>query len=468
MSLNLKLNKSLSNLTIEEGPNTPLEQTLKTPLDPPNGCQNGFFIPPQQSFSSSSSLYSNNQMNESDDLLSDLDDANTKATKCYKLGFTSNLDQLILGIYTHILHLPTTTPFLGLIPPSGLVSKVANEVLHNLLVSTSNNNHPLYDQQSVINHDFLRNFKVHPIFLQLIRKRLIELCTFSNGNSSMKLPVYTSINVTVGGNSNRKASISNMALTDGNLYNLNQNNRSRSSSLNLRKQSLTRNNSYNGGNNWLHIGNLNNIRQHNNNNNENVNGSTDSLQSMLDFVPQALINKSANTNNGSVNTPVMTNNGFNSMMMDYQTPPTSHKSSVSSSSVTPPNNIQVYHHATGGDYDDFSFCQQLQQSRSRSSSRGDSFPNPLTINTEHANMQAFNVMNNNATYEGETLDSPFMSATTPSDNFGYFAGNLNNGTSLENQTQCDSPKGEQKISLPNQFTLSEKKRDSLKLKRGIL
>lgn len=487
MNLTLKLNKSLSNLSQPEmGPFTPIDQTLSTPVD--NVQQNGYFPdsfqPPQAPQLTSNSLHSNPSYNESDDILTDIDEpsfGSFRTMRKYTLNFTANFDQLVMSVYSYIMTLPTTTPFTGVIPPSGLVSKVANETMNNLINKTSNGNFPAYDYQNVITIDYLKNQSYQPIFLQLIRKRLLELCNYNSSlkNESNKLPTSTSISISVNGgneqqqqpqqqpqpqsiyNTNiRQSSISNLSLTDANISNYNNNNnpppivRSRSSSLNLRKQSLTRNNSYSG-NNWLHVGNLNNIRPHGLTNQVNqTNGSTDSLQSMQDYVPQSFINRSANQNN------------FNSMMLDYQTPPSSNKGSVSSQSSTPPtssssantiigSNVQIIqnHHANGMEIDDFNLNRSRSISRTSSRNNGSiSLPKPLTINTENANSNGFD----------SSLDSPFMSATTPLEEYGYFM-NAQPNEPIESLSEV----AVNKISLPNQISLSEKKRDSLKMKRGI-
>lgn len=492
-NLSLKLNKSLGNI-IPDGPFTPLDQTLKTPLDC-NQQANYFQEHPKQE-----SIYNHPHYNESDDVLTDIDEpmlGMSKTTQQYTLNFTNNFDQLVMSVYSHILSLPTTTPFLGTTPPSGLVSKVANETMNSLIMHTASNNSPVFDQQSIITNDYLKNNAYQPIFLQLIRKRLIDLCTHQNSrDNSNKLPTSTTVSITVSNGSNgapyhnniRQTSISNLSLTDLNISNYNANNssnnssmRSRSSSLNLRKQSLTRNNSCNGSN-WLHVGNINNIRQHGGNNvpmqNDSMNVSSDSLQSMQDYVPQSLITRSAGNTPTSSNNAMTPNNGFNSMMMGYQTPPNSNKSSVSSgstvssSSTIPNQNIQIVHNnnvTNSNELDYFNFSG----SRSRSGSRsGNSFPGPLTINTDNANFQALNSLNG---CDGDTLDSPFMSATTPSEEFGYFTqGNGFPNTSVESNKDGDNPNStlssnpkKDSINVPSQFGLSEKKRDSLKLKRGI-
>ncbi|EGV60603.1 hypothetical protein CANTEDRAFT_128002 [Yamadazyma tenuis ATCC 10573] len=403
-----------------------------------------------------------------------------------------------MSVYSHILSLPTTTPFSGTIPPSGLVGRVANETMNNLVSSISVNSGASYDQHSIINKDMLSNNSYRPIFLSLIRKRLIELC--SHKNSSSKLPLSTSISINSMQNSNatgnnpyysgnaniyasnaRQSSISNLSLTELNINHYQeqqqaaaQQGKSRSSSINLRKQSLTRNNSYNSTttSNWLHVGNLSTIRH--------PNESTDSLQSMQDYVPQPFINRSANgTSNspngnsalGNMSTPTGSAFSFNNMMMDYQTPPGSNTGSNKSSFSTPPgaplHNIQIVQNPVSTsttapvpnlqEYDEFNFGSR---SRSSSNPRLNGFPRPLTINTDNANLQALNSLNGNT----ETLDSPFMSATTPSDDFSLMQNAFINGSIPQSPI---AEEREERI-LPTKLSLSEKKRDSLRLKRGIL
>lgn len=515
LNLSLKLNKLLSNVAAHDGPFTPLEQTLRTPVDAPHAT----YFPPQPQ-----QMYSNPQYNESDDILTDIDEpafGSFKTTKNYTVSFTHAFDQLVMGVYSRILSLPTTTPFLGAIPPSGLVSKVANETMAGL-VSSSDVMGAIYDHHAVISPDNLRNSHYQPIFLQLIRKRLLDLCQFHGRvvehGLERSLASSTSISITVAGgngaptnasiyNTNtRQTSILNLPLTDLNISAVSGSGaqaRSRLSSMSLRKQSLTRNNSYLG-TNWLHIGNLNNIRPTGNAEN---NMSTDSLQLMQDFVPQSFINRLAgqgglqpphvavhgahmglqpppqgpqlNQSHPQQTTPT---NGFNSMMMDYQTPPSSAKGlfSAASTPLLAQLNIHIVQTPTNShDMDDFLFTL-----RSRLSSRGNgAFPHPLTINTEHANIQ------------GPTLDLPFMLATTPLDDYSYFmscaggsggSAGINTGslsslvTSTSSQMsnypipespvetlQDSTQAANNKINLPSQFSLSEKKRDSLKLKRGI-
>ncbi|EMG48652.1 hypothetical protein G210_0742 [Candida maltosa Xu316] len=179
--------------------------------------------------------------------------------------------------------------------------------------------------------------------------------------------------------------------------------------------------------------------------NPNFNISTDSLQSMQDYVPQSIINRSSTLHSVNSNSNFMSNS--NSMY----------------------------------DSDGFSFLE-----RSRSSSRSNSFPNALKINTDMTNFQQLppqpqtipyqqnpyqpNTPGNGCTPQNghklnsgrNALDSPFIAATVPKDDYFHFSSTNTSSDSI------DLIRGEStKINLPNQYSLSEKKRDSLKLKRGI-
>lgn len=520
-TLTLKMNKSLCD---DSAPLTPVDQTLRTPVDPPN----------HQSYFPNGSFYTHPSHAESDDILTDVDEppSTGRLLKNYSLTFTPVFDQLVLSIYLEILLLPTTTPFLGSVPPLGLVSRVANETMLSLLKNASDS--PVYDTQCVLSPDFLKNHSYQPIILQLIRKRFIDLCSAQKLSSSqpVNLPACTSVQVPAptgsswnnpnpsnGANSiytapgMRQLSILNLLLNEQNVASYQQQptlvaqaaalSRLRSSSLNLRKHSLTRNNSYNGSN-WLHVGNLLNIRPNANlGMHSDQANSTDSLQLMHDFVPRAFIQRNPlslhqNQNAGLGPAP----GGFNAMMLDYQTPPSSSKSSFSLGST--PNNSYSNSYGnnlqptpgsagSGSEMDE----TDLEPLRSRSSSRGNglngSFPRPLTINTDSCNfLQNMNMHipggysgpGQNFFGNGEALNSPFLSATTPSEEHGYFVGHpLSNGIGstlpstgglrggpLIPESPVKEPamaNGNNKINLPGQFSLSEKKRDSLKMKRGI-
>lgn len=533
-TLSLKMNKSFAILPTD-APFTPVEQTLRTPVDPPN--QMSYFPQPP-----APTLYSNPQYNESDDILTDIDEPTPKAMRNYSVSFTPLFDTLVMNVYSHIVSLPTTTPFLGSVPPSGLVSRVANETFHSLIKNTAADNSAVYDTQSTLSHDHLKNHAYQPIFLQLIRKRLIDLCAVQRP-SNVPLPQITSVQVPVpsgagqvvtsgsqasngsfnggfygsnatnaanaaphsvyNGSGLRQLSISNLLLNEQNVSNYNQllaqaaqmvalnNSRLRLSSLNLRKHSLTRNNSYSGSN-WLHVGNVQNIRSNGANTlgmNPEFGASSDSLQLMHDYVPQAFIRQGAllaslTQSGGNWNQSVPAT-GFNSMMLDYQTPSSSVKSSILLGS-----NRDAISLSSQGAMSDCEECTPLIM-RSRSLSRGNVgglFPKPLTINTDTSGYGMPQVgsigQGSNGAVLGETLDSPFVSATIPTEDVGYFGANgqtsslgnllpslngLRSGPLIPESPGKDVPmaNGNNKINLPGQFSLSEKKRDSLKLKRGI-
>lgn len=523
-TLSLKLNKPF--LGASDAPFTPVEQTLHTPKDVQG--QLSYFPPHLQPIHP----YSNPQYSESDDILTDGDDLQMHVNRNYSISFTLNFDQLLMNIYSYFLLLPTTTPFLGITPPLGLVSRVANETLltvsRNVLEEASNPNFE-YDTQNILSFENVSNRSYKPIFLQLIRKRLLDLCSTqkvggSSKSASDQAPTVTSVQISVpslipsnSGNhcqsqnsvyqglGLKQLSISNLLLSEQNISNYQQNqqgqvphnaqaalnsSRLRSSSLNLRKQSLTRNNSYSGSN-WLHVGNMSSARSANTPMNGGQlldnNASTDSLQLMHDFVPHAFLNRQGSTlSNGSQNVGSGFNSGFNSMMLDYQTPVSSGKSINSVGSTSPSRDCI----SSSGSISETESVGSLFF-RSRYSSRGNSSNcpvlKPLVINTDpnnfsHSTLQT-PVFGGNL--NGEGLHSPFVSAITPSEDFGYFLSGCTSAPS-SNNTGVTTPNSgsfrsgnlipespvkdatSSKLNMTSQFGLSEKKRDSLKLKRGIL
>lgn len=449
---------------MSDAPFTPVEQTLRTPVEQPNG----YF---------SQSFYSNPQANESDDVLTDADES-SKVVRNYSLSFTPVFDQLVLGIYSHILLQPTTTPFLGSIPPLGLVSRVANETFQSLVRHMSSDNAPVYDANCVLSQDHLRNHIHQPIILQLIRKRLLDLCSGLRVPPGAPTQVLVAVSAPNAGLGLRQLLILNLLLSELNVsafQSTNSSTRLRSSSLNLRKHSLTRNNSYSGSN-WLHVGNVQGGRL---GMNPELGASTDSLQLMHDYVPQAFIRLAGSL--ASLQNAAWPSNpapGFHSMMMDYQTPPTSNKSSVSMGSTPPSTSsnrdtLCMQTPGSGSETEDFGPLLLRLRSLSRGTTGG-SFPRPLTINTDAHGVGSAHI--NGYGNTGEALHSPFISAVTPNEEMCYFGGNpLVLGNVLPNLSGLrsgplipESPvKDGAKVSIPGQFSLSEKKRDSLKLKRGI-
>ncbi|EGW34310.1 uncharacterized protein SPAPADRAFT_54463 [Spathaspora passalidarum NRRL Y-27907] len=521
LNLSLKINNKAPDM--DSRPFTPIDATVRTPLEPPphnlphHGSQ--LSSQPMQASNSSSpfyftnnpwveqqqqqhqQIYQNPEYTESDDILTDIDEPNDFGRRNYTIYFTQHFDQLLMSIYSNILLLPTTTPFSGHIPPSGLAGRVANEIMSNLIKTLNGNGQPpMYDQQSIINREYLKNHEYQPIILQLIRKRLMDLCHYNHNSAQFKLPEATTTQVAA--NTLRHSSISNLSLNEMNISTYSNGNgsnsssanpvqppRSRSSSLNLRKQSLTRNNS----NNWLHVGNMNNLRppqapQQGGYSNFNI--STDSLQSIQDSVPQSIITRTTpvvNANNPTLLNQFQQPNPQYAMMMEYNpnsnqnsnTPPPSHKSSLYTPPPSATNSSANFNLPPVSDHEEFDYFP-----RARSGSRTNvQFPqHTLNIDTNLANLQlqppsmpvngnTFNSYRHNSN-GAITLDSPFMSATTPGDD--YYGGFPQPqaqalGTSPSRGDSPDSMKlGESaRFNLPASVSLNEKKRDSLKLKRGI-
>lgn len=502
-----------------DGPYTPMEQTLQTPIDPP-GRQ--LYFPPQTLVSQNLlillqqlAIYMNPHYSESDDILTDADEPQPRVKCSYSTNFTAAFDALVLGVYQEILALPTTTPFSGSTPPLGLVSKVANETFSRLGKLTAPDTEAAnvsFDTNSVITYEHLRNHAFHPVIMQLIRKRLIDLCVQTRGHSlpsnasggagattsvQLSLPanIAWGVQPSANGNNNNNNNnnglfysgnpqflllILNLLLSEQNVAAFAQA-RLRSSLLSLRKHSLTRNNSYTGSN-WLHVGNMAPSRPNGSlGMNPDLGASTDLLQLMHDFVPQAFINRSSGTAPGSQASGGRPPQGiwgppagFNSMMGEYHTPPSLTKASFSAGETPPQSAGGGMLHTPGSaisDLDDFGMLLV----RSRSSSRGTTgagfpspFPRPLTINTDLGGYLGAAQFGSGVP---EALHSPFVSATTPAEEpSDYISGGAARGSSgffPESPKDVPMTSSNNKINLPGQFSLSEKKRDSLKLKRGI-
>ncbi|OBA23599.1 hypothetical protein METBIDRAFT_30034 [Metschnikowia bicuspidata var. bicuspidata NRRL YB-4993] len=524
-TLSLKLNKSFQ---VPDGPFTPVEQTLQTPVAAPN--QNSYFAFPSLDLHHGLSFFSQAQDNESDDVMTDIDEAPLlllpKVLRNYSVSFNASFDQILMTVYSHILLLPTTTPFLGLIPPLGLASRVANETLQRMILESDpmSGKHPtVFDAQGTLNNEQLRNNATAPIVLQLIRKRLLDLCSAQKApkskSGSAPVSAVTSIQIAVpatSGSQNiqnnsiysglglRQLSISTLLLNEQNTANYQQmqtgqasqsavlaNSRLRSSSLDLRKHSLTRNNSHTGSN-WLHVGNMANVRSGGGlGMNPELASSSDSLQLMNDFVPHALLTRTGSSlSNIAYNQGLGAASGFNPIMMDYQTPPTSSKSSISQGSSSPlvnqRENACLYIPGSAGSFSDIE--SSAAYSRTQSLNRDTnlcSFPTPLRINTDVA-QQSFGAPQNpgfGGNTNGEVLHSPFVSAIPVAEDFDYFGqsnsststvpenvlpkvGSLRSG-SLGSDTLVKEA-SENKFNIQLEYSLSEKKRDSLKMKRGIL
>lgn len=490
-TLTLKLNKSF---LVPDAPFTPVEQTLGTPLEQPG--QESYFGHMQRV---------DPQYSESEDILTDVDEP--RVNRSYTIAFTPAFDTLLTSLYTHIVSLPTTTPFQDTSPPLGIVSRVANETFSRMLKNALSDDSVLaaYDAHSALSVEHLRSPVFQPVILQLIRKRLIDICAAERSKQTRNpaaAPPTTSVLVPMHapapGNNNpyhglgwRQLSISNLLLNEQNIstYLQSQQNpqglaaassqhnatRLRSSSLNLRKHSLTRNNSSTGSN-WLHVGNLAAIRPLLGTNREHS-ASLDSLQLMHDFAPHAFISRLGSTLSILGATPV-SSGGYNPLMMDYPTPHSSNHGLFSQSSTSGQSTCGTN---TGGSFSesDGSTTPQFYQLRSLSRNGFNcSLPYPLTINTDLHPGLAPGLQGSADVTMGETLHSPFVSAITPSEDCGYFPSYNMPGHVLGNilDTKPTNPgvRHSPLISEPVQdankmmpISLSEKKRDSLKLKRGI-
>ncbi|KAG5420980.1 hypothetical protein I9W82_000070 [Candida metapsilosis] len=324
-------------------------------------------------------------------------------------------------------------------------------------------------------------------------------------NASLKRPSFPM------SNGMKNTSISNLSLNEMNLMNYNaqqqqqaqaQNQasnasiRSRSSSLNLRKQSLTRNNS----NNWLHVGNIHSLRP------RNSNASTVSL----DCVPiQAnLFNGGGFSNGASANSTPPQSAGIQTQYQSNYFPqqPISAGGNVQpQTTYFPPPNSQEYQNMNSMSAP-FNLPPAppppfLQRSRSSTSGSGSGCGNgpsvPYHLNTESANAQALNSLNGRSSFNangtsntaGFSLDSPFepnshqfsqpsqspqnWTAQPCAQQYQQFQQpQLQRQSSLSSQSsmQDDSVMDEARFNSnfnTNYVSLSEKKRDSLKLKRGM-
>ncbi|MCH0628724.1 hypothetical protein JNB11_01895 [Kocuria palustris] len=418
LKLSLKFNKLLTNVQANDAPFTPVAQTISTPVEQLAGQQGGYFG------------YQNPQYNESDDILPghDLD------TKVYTLSFTNEFDQMVLSVYSDIVSRPTTTPFSGVVPPLGIALIVSNETL-NMIRDTNNDFFPC-DTQSIMTPDVLRDDQLAPVFLQLIRKRLIELCI--SHSRSQNPPNITTVTVSGQGKSfsstSKMYNISNLSLNELNISNYNstasvppQLNR-----LRLRLLKLSRHNS----NTWLHVGNISSIK--------NANMSTDSF---TDYVPQLYINRLANSC------------GLNSVGNLDCTPPQALKPPQS----TPPQLLQSLQQQLG-DLDEFTFFNQ-HHPPARLPFMHDQSPR---LDPESLVLRTSLIGGQSSMMAVDTLDLPFM-LTIGAGETGYFSNGFQPPPLLSLNNVSLSPLKEEndKVGLPYSYSLSEKKRDSLKMKRGI-
>lgn len=393
----LKLNKLLTNVQAMDMPLTPAEQTVLTPVD--TGGQPSYFY-----------LH----YNDSDDILPDGD------SKVYSMVFTPVFDQLVMGVYSDIVSRPTTTPFSGMVPPSGIVLMVANDTMTRL---RHNFRGPVYDAHQSMTAEMLAQDHLTPVFLQLIRKRLIDLCiTHSHGQ---RAPEKTTVLIGQGLlNALRQYSISNMLLTDVNLQ------AHQSAHANpiqpplqrtrLRLSRLSRHNSTT----WLHVGNMSLIHPN------------QLTESFTDYVPQLYIQRLANSCGMS--------------MVDY-TPPQIPKMTQH----TPPDLLHALSTQMVADFDDFTFFSNNQP---RMSAGGDMSP-------RSDQEMLLRTLLLGGGYQ-DMLDLPFMLAVPD--------GAVSNGFAIPPLFSLAHPQGSPRddmidpVSIPNNYSLSDKKRDSLKMKRGIM
>lgn len=401
--LTLKLNKLLT--SFQDGPLTPVDQTMCTPSE----------LPPQPGYFN----YQHPQYNESDDVLPDA----KAGTRYYLLYFNPHFDQLVMGVYTHLKLLPTTTPFSGFVPPLGLASRVAHETMTKLVQSPP----AVYDVQQILTHELL-NLDLAPVLLQLVRKRLIDVCVAQQTGG--RPPEATTVLINGQGatvlNPLRQYSISNLLLTDLNISAYNQAQPPSLTRLRLRLLKLTRTASSSSSSNWLHVGNMLQIHP---------NMSTELFQ---DYVPQLYINRLANAC------------GINLMMMDY-TPPAPTQKLMH----TPPQLLHLLQQQMGSHDVDVLLYFSQHQPPLRQLIGPELLPRS---DYDHALLRTLSISLGVHPFVSDALDLPFFLAST--EETGYFS----NGFA---HSQPSPRKDEEKVLLPSKYTLSEKKRDSLKMKRGI-
>lgn len=511
-NLSIKVAKPVG--IVPDAPFTPVDQTLHTPIDVPK--LNSYFPISNSQGVNNGSIYSNAAYSESEDILTDVDESSgPNISRTYSLCFTPQFDDLLMKLYTSIILLPTITPFLGNIPPLGIVSRVATEVMTTLSKMFSSPEYdmaqPTFDTQEIINKERLRNAAFKHILLLLVRRRLIDLCAAQfnpycpNYTQQLTEPTSTLILMSAlssngsSGNGFGSSVYGSMGWNPLSMSNLLLNEqappRLRSSSLNLRKQSLSRVNSCSASS-WLHIGSITSARSNHGptfNMNPDLNGSTDSIQLMHDYVSASVIPRTVNNNTSSMASSTSTSNSFGhgiASIPDVQTPPGVTKAPFGFDTITPPTNFRRDSSGPLAQKLVFDTDRPLL-TRSRSSSRGGfrgQYPVPLTLNTDYSSL-------NNGSSGGSghldlefALNSPFVSAISLADDFNHHFGVHANALDAisansieESQTNGlrsgrlipDSPVLENQAQTPNhrshlaEFSLSERKRDSLKLKRGI-
>lgn len=327
----------------------------------------------------------------------------------------------------------------------------------------------------------------------------------SSNNASLKRPQYPM------SNGMKNTSISNLSLNEMNLMNYNAQQqaqqqpqqqqpssasiRLRSSLLNLRKQSLTRNNS----NNWLHVGNIHSLRP------RNSNASTDSL----DCVPIQANLFNGGPGSSASNTPPHSAGIQSQSQSNYfpqQQPLSAAGSNIQSQTAyfppPPPlasSQLQDYRDVSSSAPFQLPLAPPPFLQRSRSSTSGSmGGPSvPYHLNTESANAQALNNLNGRSSFNadanaaGFALDSPFephphpLSAQQLLQQWGsqpcaqQYAQQQQYSQQrtlllllqllqllLQDDTVMDEARFNSNFNT-NYVSLGEKKRDSLKLKRGM-
>lgn len=492
-------------------PFTPVDRTLHTPSEVPK--LNSYF-PVSSQNGNSDSVYSNSAYSESEDILTDIDEpTGSNVSRTYSLTFTPQFDNMLMKIYSNVILLPTIAPFLGNIPPLGIVSRVATELINTLAKTLSSLEYDMaqatFDAQDIITKERLRNAAFKHILLMLVRRRLIDLCSAQfnpycpNYTPQLTEPTSTLVLMSAlasgsAGNGFASSVYGSMGWNPLHISSLLLNEqtapRLRSSSLHLRKQSLSRVNSCSTSS-WLHIGSITNSRSGHVPTfslNPEMNGSTDSILLMHDYVSSSVIPRSSNSqNSNNLNNSNSSSNTFGhgiANMMDVQTPPSTVKGPFAFDTITPPANVR---RDSGPPAQKLFFESErplfgLTRSSSHCGMRGQQH-GALTLNMDFMNVNG--PMPIHEPVEPVfTLDSPFASATCLVDELSnHFSGQsgaldassvqltddslgggLRNGrlipeSPVSDQTQLHS----HRTNLATEFALSERKRDSLKLKRGI-
>lgn len=168
----------------------------------------------------------------------------------YLITFLPLLDAVLIQQYTATVDDPTTTPFHGQVPPSGLVSKVAQQVAHDV-VAEPEDTFPRFFTPA---EDEAKVAELHsnpPLLLALIRKRLVDVCT---AGVESEFPVSTVIQLS---GDPIPAGLRLPTLNDSGYNLLRQNLYVRPASSGERP--LTRNHS---NASWLHVGLFNRLGNH--------------------------------------------------------------------------------------------------------------------------------------------------------------------------------------------------------------